>query len=289
MGGRFEFYRTTGKGVTWDSTGLMLNPVGGESGSLSSLNVNPQVMSFGTINTKAVYFSTNGGANWQRKTVNSSFIDIPHTLFKDGMNGIVGDEYLLYRTTNGGNNWTPLPFNGVHFIQGIAGVGNHIYAGRRYVIYYSSDYGDSWVRQDSSVANIGLWAFEGKYYNGKLNMWGVGESGRISYYAFPVGIKQLSQTIPEIFELRQNYPNPFNPMCNVQFSMLNAGDVKIVVYDVMGKEVKTLVNERLSAGTYEVRFDAHHGGSSRELTSGVYFYRMVTEGFTETKRMLLVK
>jgi hypothetical protein len=65
--------------------------------------------------------------------------------------------------------------------------------------------------------------------------------------------------------------------------MYNAGDVKIVVYDVQGREVQTLVNERLNAGTYEVKFD----GSM--LNSGVYFYRLVTNGFTETKKMLMIK
>jgi hypothetical protein len=65
--------------------------------------------------------------------------------------------------------------------------------------------------------------------------------------------------------------------------MCNSGNVKIVVYDVQGREMQTLVNEKLNAGTYEVKFD----GSM--LTSGVYFYRMVTEGFAETKRMLMIK
>jgi len=104
-----------------------------------------------------------------------------------------------------------------------------------------------------------------------------------------VGIIKQNDKVPTAYSLGQNYPNPFNPMTNFKFSMLNAGDVKIVVYDVMGREVQTLVNKRLNAGTYEVRFDARHGGSSRELTSGVYFYRMVTEGYLETKRMLLIK
>jgi hypothetical protein len=80
-------------------------------------------------------------------------------------------------------------------------------------------------------------------------------------------------------------------MTNVKFSIgkananafVNAGDVKIVVYDVQGREVQSLVNERLNAGTYEVKFD----GSS--LNSGVYFYKMVTGDFKETKKMLLIK
>jgi hypothetical protein len=65
--------------------------------------------------------------------------------------------------------------------------------------------------------------------------------------------------------------------------MYNAGNVKLVVYDVQGREVQTLVNERLNAGTYEVKFD----GSM--LNSGVYFYKLVTDGFTETKRMVMIK
>ena len=98
-----------------------------------------------------------------------------------------------------------------------------------------------------------------------------------------VGIIKSENTLPLKYSLGQNYPNPFNPMTNVKFSIIKAGDVKIVVYDVQGREVQTLVNERLNAGTYEVRLD----GSM--LTSGVYFYKMVTNGFTETKRMILIK
>jgi hypothetical protein len=97
-----------------------------------------------------------------------------------------------------------------------------------------------------------------------------------------VGITGLNQT-PAKYELFQNYPNPFNPITNFKFSIINAGNVKLIVYDVMGREVQTLVNERLQAGTYETKFD----GSM--LNSGVYFYKLITEGFTETKRMLLIK
>ena len=72
-------------------------------------------------------------------------------------------------------------------------------------------------------------------------------------------------------------------MCNLQFSMSNAGNVKLVVYDLQGREVQTLVNERLQAGTYETSFD----GS--KLNSEVYFYKLTTDGFSETKRMLMIK
>ena len=98
-----------------------------------------------------------------------------------------------------------------------------------------------------------------------------------------IGIQNISTEIPAAFSLKQNYPNPFNPSTNVTFSLVHAGDVKLVVYDVMGREVQTLVNERLQAGTYDVTFDGSR------LNSGVYFYKLTANGFTDTKRMLLIK
>ena len=96
-------------------------------------------------------------------------------------------------------------------------------------------------------------------------------------------VMQISTEIPSSYSLGQNYPNPFNPRTVVSFSLPVAGDVSLKVYDVRGREVQTLVNERLNTGTYETRFD----GSG--LTSGVYFYRLMSGDFAETKRMLLIK
>ncbi len=97
------------------------------------------------------------------------------------------------------------------------------------------------------------------------------------------GINQIGSEVPSAYSLGQNYPNPFNPRTNIKFNVARAGDVRLSIFDVTGREVEVLVNERLNAGTYEARFD----GSG--LTSGVYFYRMQTRDFTETKRMLLIK
>ncbi len=97
------------------------------------------------------------------------------------------------------------------------------------------------------------------------------------------GIQPIGNTIPDNFSLNQNYPNPFNPVTNIKFSIPKAGFVKMVVYDVVGKQVAELVNGQYSAGEYKVDFDAS------ELSSGVYFYRIETEGFTDIKKMMLVK
>ncbi len=101
--------------------------------------------------------------------------------------------------------------------------------------------------------------------------------------AFLVGINQISTEIPNKFSLFQNYPNPFNPMTNVKFQIPNSGFVKLIVYDLLGKEIQTLVNKQLSPGTYEVDFE----GSN--LPSGVYYYKFESGAFTETKKMVLVK
>ena len=93
------------------------------------------------------------------------------------------------------------------------------------------------------------------------------------------------------FKLYQNYPNPFNPTTNLEFGISDLGFVSLKVYDVLGSEVVTLVNERKNAGTYRVEFD----GSN--LSSGVYFYKLVvslsnplaSEDYTAVKRMVLIR
>jgi len=100
---------------------------------------------------------------------------------------------------------------------------------------------------------------------------------------FTLSVVNIATEVPGKYSLGQNYPNPFNPSTVVRFQLSVVSNVVLKVYDVMGREVQTLVNERLQAGTYETTFD----GSG--LSSGVYFYKMETEGFTETRRMLLIK
>lgn len=94
-----------------------------------------------------------------------------------------------------------------------------------------------------------------------------------------------SNETPSNFSLSQNYPNPFNPSTTINFTMPEAGMVILKVYDVLGKEVATLVDKELNAGTYSQNFDA----SNLNLSSGIYFYRLETGNFIQTKKMMLVK
>jgi hypothetical protein len=97
------------------------------------------------------------------------------------------------------------------------------------------------------------------------------------------GVNPISNTVPSVFSLEQNYPNPFNPTTNIKFGIAKSGLVKLVIYDILGRVVQTVVNEFKEAGTYKVDFDAS------KLASGVYFYKLESGDFTAVKKMLLVK
>ena len=98
----------------------------------------------------------------------------------------------------------------------------------------------------------------------------------------PTGIKDESLSITD-YKLNQNYPNPFNPSTTISFSIPVQGNVSLKIYDVLGKEVVTLVDEMKSAGSYQITFDA------TQLASGMYFYRLDTKNFSEVKKMILIK
>ena len=107
-------------------------------------------------------------------------------------------------------------------------------------------------------------------------------------YAQLVGIQKISENIPTHFSLSQNYPNPFNPTTNIKFDVTSnvkseTSNVKLIIFDILGREVSTLVNDKLQPGSYEIEWN----GSN--FASGVYFYKLTAGDFTETKKMLLVK
>ncbi|MCI0448361.1 MAG: FG-GAP-like repeat-containing protein [Chlorobi bacterium] len=98
-----------------------------------------------------------------------------------------------------------------------------------------------------------------------------------------IGILQISSDVPESFFLYQNYPNPFNPVTKIKFSIQERGAVRLVIFDILGKEVSSLIDQPLQQGTYETEFDASN------LASGIYFYTLQSANFTLTKKMILIK
>jgi hypothetical protein len=96
-------------------------------------------------------------------------------------------------------------------------------------------------------------------------------------------ISNISATIPDAFSLSQNYPNPFNPATKIKFTIPKESKVRLYVYDVLGKTVADVVNENLIAGVYEIQFDASM------LSTGIYFYKLEADGFTDVKKMMVIK
>lgn len=103
-----------------------------------------------------------------------------------------------------------------------------------------------------------------------------------------VGINSIGSEIPREYKLFQNYPNPFNPETKIKFSVKEAGFVSIRVYDILGKEIASLVNENLKEGIYEIPFSTYNQ-NNRQFASGIYFYKFSVNGFSEIKKMLLIK
>jgi hypothetical protein len=123
--------------------------------------------------------------------------------------------------------------------------------------------------------------------DGQGNKW-IGTLGGLAVYReggviLPVEEKNESNEIPTKFSLYQNYPNPFNPTTTIEFDIPERTNVKLVIYDILGREVETLIDKELEPGKYKINFTATN------LPSGVYFYTLKTPKFTKTNKMLLIK
>ncbi|HEY3251270.1 MAG TPA: T9SS type A sorting domain-containing protein [Ignavibacteria bacterium] len=274
---RWSLWKTTNGGVNWDSTGLYLAQVGSEAGWNNALEIMGTNIWFGTSNTK-VYHSTNFGATWTSGPTTGQ-VNSYSLAFNSLSLGLAGGT-ILQRTTDGGANYTTITALGTGNVTGIAGAGPRFWYTRGTSIYYSSNSGDNWSSAYTGAGN--LLDLDVSTPNCCAVGWAVGATGTIVGLGI-VAVGNNNNQIPDEYMLMQNYPNPFNPSTVISFQLPKAGNVKLVVYDLLGREVKTLVNEFKSQGTYEVEFNA------ADYASGVYFYRLESGTFTDTKKMLLVK
>ena len=168
--------------------------------------------------------------------------------------------------------------------------GTKLFAGTEYGgVFLSTNNGTNWTAVNNGLTSTYIYSLA---VSGTDLIAGTGGGG---VWRRPlseiISVENISSEVPEQFNLEQNYPNPFNPVTNLEFGISDLGFVSLKVYDILGKEIITLVNEKLNPGNYKVEFD----GSG--LTSGVYLYRLVvslsnplTAGeFTDTKKMLIIK
>ena len=162
--------------------------------------------------------------------------------------------------------------NGSYIFAGTAGDG----------VFLSADNGAGWVQVDSGLADtyVQALAVSGTYLFGGTKGDGVWMRPLSEMIT---GVEDKQNNLPTNFSLQQNYPNPFNPSTTINYSVPKTSFVTIKVYNVLGREIKTLVNEKKSFGNYSVQFS----GSS--LSSGIYFYRMQSGNYSQTKKLIILK
>ncbi|MCI0448288.1 MAG: T9SS type A sorting domain-containing protein [Chlorobi bacterium] len=305
VGARWSLWRTTNSGASWDSTGLYLPQAGSEAGYNNCLSVAGSRIWFGTNNTR-IYNTTNNGASWVIQNV-SPYTSITSIWFDENgsSTGYCGGDSIL-KTTNYGTNWFSIGGPGTGLIVGVAGLtmwgGNVWYVRSGSPIIYFGFGTGQWMIDNTAPAGTYRHVATDRIPNFPYLAFAVRTNGGISYkQVFVQGIKMVEGSIPEKFYLGQNYPNPFNPVTKIRFVIPPAethsiSSVQLIVFDMLGREITTLVNERLNPGTYEVSWDASNyppGGG--QVPSGVYFYKLIVGdntnngGFTETKKMVLIK
>jgi len=238
-----------------------------------------------------VYVTTDYGNTWKGKGVapeplNSTFIF--DSLNVVGLGGGPDEGPSIVSTSNSGSNWklVALPYWGIPFacsfrtrLEGWSPMG--------YVPAFlkTDDGGITWGQKNTPDS---AQLFDIKFTDYR-NGFCVGDSGVVYKFNYAaVNISKIGTNIPSSYKLFQNFPNPFNPATKIKFDLKEDGrlkkeDVKLVIYDITGREIQTLVNEQLSPGTYEITFN----GSN--LSSGIYFYRLTSENYSQTMKMLLIK
>jgi len=222
-----------------------------------------------------------GGSNWITLNTNGSGSDnevkqiyvVNNTLFAATSSGI-------YKSVNSGQTWTIVLANVL--ARAITGYGNTIICGLFSGGFrITTDMGNTWTALNEGIIGdpviVSMFVYNGYLFAGK-------PSAKILRRSLSsIGINNISTQVPNKFVLLQNYPNPFNPATNIEFSLPKQGVVELIIYNALGKQVAVLVNGNLNAGTYRADWDAS------EYPSGVYFYKLVTQDFIETKKMVLLK
>ncbi|HSW53719.1 MAG TPA: YCF48-related protein [Ignavibacteriaceae bacterium] len=229
----------------------------------------------------SIYKTTNGGTSWSSYTIasNSEVIAIS---FPTQNVGYACGWSNIYKTIDGGMSWTQLNISNVYSLTDIVFndelngwiIGNN-------GIYRTTNGGQSWTlefsKSEYSVNTFALKPLE--------SLWAAGEGCKIIRYNgdLTTSVSDQNSSLPTQFALLQNYPNPFNPITKIRYDIPTASQVTLKIYDVLGEEVITLVNEFAQPGRYTVDWNA---GS---FASGVYLYTIQASDFIQTKKMILLK
>ncbi|RPI18412.1 MAG: T9SS C-terminal target domain-containing protein [Ignavibacteriae bacterium] len=267
-------------------------------GTITTVDVsksNPNVIYCGTDDAN-VWVTTNGGTNWTK--INSG---LPYrwvtrvTIHPDSANicyvtlsGYKVDSTgaHIFRTTNYGNTWTSIagnlpnaPINDV--LIDPADI-KTLYIATDIAVMYSTNLGASWqVLGTGFPTNVPCHDLTIHPPTRTLVVWTHGRSAYKIILPF-VGVNNNNETAKG-FKLFQNYPNPFNPKTIINYQLPMSSEVKLVIYDLMGREAAVLVNKQQNAGSYEIEWNAS------DYSSGVYFCKLISGNYSDIKRMILIK
>ena len=276
-GTSYQILKSTNSGSSWSSNTL---PLSDYKNNMYFVNQNT---GFIVTSSGSLLKTTDAGSTWNvfnsGMTVNFTAI----SFFNSSTGFIAGNTVsssLIFKTTNGGVNWSLLSSSGLEYLSSISCQNpSFVYVSGANRLIKSTNSGENWdqILSFQSVGNSYVSCFnKDTLVVGKLN---------VIYRSYNGGtfIEGNSTLLPGKFVLFQNYPNPFNNSSKLKITIAKSSNIKIIVYDVKGVEVKTLINKRMQSGTHEAMFD----GSN--LNSGVYFCKLIADGFTETKKMILMK
>jgi hypothetical protein len=311
-----QIWRSTDAASSWtDISGDLTGDGTGSSGAKISTvivaNGNSNVIYAGCTNG-TVQVTTNAGSSWS--DISSGLPNLyctrmatdpnnPATAFATFSGYFSGQK--VYKTTNSGSNWSnisgDLPNLPVSCIVVNPNNVNELAVGTDLGVFATTNGGGNWHRRNNGMANVSVTDLDYRSSDGKLFAATHGRGMFSTPFADVTFVDDEIET-PSDFALKQNYPNPFNPSTKIGFRISNlpAGRqglvfVSLKVYDALGKEIAVLVNEDKPVGSYEVEFSSgliHQsagGGNGGSLTSGIYFYKLQTDNFVETKKMILMK
>ncbi len=244
----------------------------------------------------SIVYTTDGGESWTTSSFNTTLpggdlTDLRKVEFLDAQTVIAAGNAAMYKSKDGGANWDYIEIDGLNErITGLSfsdsqsgyAVGTKSGTDAAVSIYYTSDAGDSWINvTDETVIDQDVTVNSVSVVDG--NAWVCGYNSTIYSNEIVTDVEEHQVNLPENFEVHQNYPNPFNPATTISFTIPESGKVSIKVYDLLGSELKTLINKNMQAGTHKVNFNAEN------LTSGIYFYSVRTGNISITRKMILLK
>lgn len=268
-------YRSTNNGDSWARTN---SPVR----FLLAMNLSGHI--FGMGSGERVYRSTDHGETWEERgvlvagAIAFAINSAGHIFAQSPYGGV-------FRSTDDGDTWVQVNSglsNTWFYTLTINSIGHIFVAGQDSVgVFLSTDNGDSWATVNTGLTDPDVTALA-------VNPSGYVFAGTYASSVFrsvepTVGVKDRGNDMPLTFALGQNFPNPFNPSTVIRYQLPVNSHVTLKVYDVLGKEVVTLVDEIKVAGYHDAAFDA------TRLSSGVYFYRIAAGSYMSVKKMLVVK